>query len=183
MSVLQANNFAITLLCHVYSYQIIPQFYCAAILIVLHSTRLSCLASDIHRPFNSVTFLVPRKPGSNTQAGAKSRGLSPALETCSGSWAGRLDLRIPCCSEFFKGENTKTHHIMHHYSMKLKNMLPLEFEASPASALGILLSPEKLIHSPRLRIYCQMLARGGVRLMDVAEGDVVVGEPIKEEAW
>lgn len=56
MSVLQANNFAIILLCHVYSDQIIPQFYCAAILIVLHSTRLSCLASDIHGPFNSVTF-------------------------------------------------------------------------------------------------------------------------------
>ncbi len=68
--------------------------------------------------------------------------------------------------------------------MKLMNMLPLwEFEVSPASALGILLSPEKLIHSPRLRIYCQMLARGGVRLMDLAEGDVVVGEPIKDEAW
>eukprot|EP00439_Symbiodinium_sp_Y106_P061742 s1710_g9.t1 len=36
-------------------------------------------------------------------------------------------------------------------------------DASPASSLGIILSPEKLIHSPRLRIYCQMLARGGVR--------------------
>ena len=36
-------------------------------------------------------------------------------------------------------------------------------QASPASPLGIILSPEKLIHSPRLRIYCQMLARGGVR--------------------
>ena len=36
-------------------------------------------------------------------------------------------------------------------------------QASPASSLGIILSPEKLIHSPRLRIYCQMLARGGVR--------------------
>ncbi|CAE7892750.1 tycC [Symbiodinium necroappetens] len=36
-------------------------------------------------------------------------------------------------------------------------------DASPASPLGIILSPEKLIHSPRLRIYCQMLARGGVR--------------------
>mmetsp|Transcript_68412 Transcript_68412/g.222554 ORF Transcript_68412/g.222554 Transcript_68412/m.222554 type:complete len:897 (+) Transcript_68412:70-2760(+) len=36
-------------------------------------------------------------------------------------------------------------------------------DVSPASHLGILLSPEKLIHSPRLRIYCQMLARGGVR--------------------
>lgn len=125
MSVLQANNFAIILLCHVYSDQIIPQFYCAAILIVLHSTRLSCLASDIHGPFNSVTFfwflvsldLTPKLAQSQ-------RGLSPALETCSGSWAGCLDLRIPCCSEFFKGENTKTHHIMHHYSMKLKNMLP-----------------------------------------------------------
>ncbi|CAK9004189.1 Tyrocidine synthase 2 (Tyrocidine synthase II) [Includes: ATP-dependent proline adenylase (ProA) (Proline activase) [Durusdinium trenchii] len=40
-------------------------------------------------------------------------------------------------------------------------------DVSPASALGILLSPEKLIHSPRLRIYCQMLARGGVRFAAV----------------
>lgn len=108
-------------------------------------------------------------------------GLSPAFETCSGSWAGRLDLRILCCS--IQRRKHETHHIMRHYSMK-KNMLPRwEFEVSPASAWGILLSPEKLIHSPRLRIYCQMLARGGVRLMDLAEGDVVVGEPIKEEAW
>lgn len=45
----------------------------------------------------------------------------------------------------------------------------------------MLLAPEKLIHSPRLRIYCQMLARGGVRLMDAVDGDVVVGEPIKPE--
>eukprot|EP00435_Cladocopium_sp_Y103_P026678 s1214_g6.t1 len=59
-------------------------------------------------------------------------------------------------------------------------------DVSPASPLGMLLAPEKLIHSPRLRIYCQMLARGGVRLMDLTDGDVVmgepIGEPIKEEA-
>ena len=54
-------------------------------------------------------------------------------------------------------------------------------EVSPASPLGMLLAPEKLIHSPRLRIYCQMLARGGVRLMET-DGDVVMGEPIKEES-
>lgn len=53
-------------------------------------------------------------------------------------------------------------------------------DVSPASPLGMLLAPEKLIHSPRLRIYCQMLARGGVRLMET-DGDVVMGEPIKEE--
>eukprot|EP00435_Cladocopium_sp_Y103_P027519 s1214_g6.t2 len=51
-------------------------------------------------------------------------------------------------------------------------------DVSPASPLGMLLAPEKLIHSPRLRIYCQMLARGGVRLMDLTDGDVVMGEPI-----
>ena len=45
----------------------------------------------------------------------------------------------------------------------------------------MLLAPEKLIHSPRLRIYCQMLARGGVRLMDDADGDVVMAEPLKED--
>ena len=50
-------------------------------------------------------------------------------------------------------------------------------DVSPASALGILLSPEKLIHSPRLRIYCQMLARGGVRFM---EGSHLVSD-VKEE--
>lgn len=49
---------------------------------------------------------------------------------------------------------------------------------SPASAWGILLSPEKLIHSPRLRLYCQMLARGGVRFWDSAEA----AEPVKEAA-
>ena len=53
-------------------------------------------------------------------------------------------------------------------------------KVSPASALGILLSPEKLIHSPRLRIYCQMLARGGVRFM---EGHDVVSEDVKEESF
>ena len=53
-------------------------------------------------------------------------------------------------------------------------------QVSPASPLGMLLAPEKLIHSPRLRIYCQMLARGGVRFMET-DGDVVMGEPIKEE--
>mmetsp|Transcript_42645 Transcript_42645/g.91469 ORF Transcript_42645/g.91469 Transcript_42645/m.91469 type:complete len:924 (-) Transcript_42645:216-2987(-) len=36
-------------------------------------------------------------------------------------------------------------------------------DVSPVSQAGILLSPEKLIHSPRLRIYCQMLGRGGIR--------------------
>ncbi|CAJ1453979.1 unnamed protein product [Effrenium voratum] len=50
-------------------------------------------------------------------------------------------------------------------------------DVSPASAWGILLSPEKLIHSPRLRLYCQMLARGGVRFWDSAEA----AEPVKEE--
>ncbi|CAE8628503.1 unnamed protein product [Polarella glacialis] len=52
-------------------------------------------------------------------------------------------------------------------------------DVSPASSFGMLLSPEKLIHSPRLRIYCQMLARGGVRLLDAATGEVL-GETISE---
>ncbi|CAE7639266.1 ppsB [Symbiodinium pilosum] len=51
-------------------------------------------------------------------------------------------------------------------------------DVSPASHLGILLSPEKLIHSPRLRIYCQMLARGGVRFPGYAPA---VEEKISEE--
>ena len=60
-------------------------------------------------------------------------------------------------------------------------------QASPASALGILLSPEKLIHSPRLRIYCQMLARGGVRFpgadaADAHMGDEKVSEDRSESA-
>eukprot|EP00927_Polykrikos_kofoidii_P039727 TRINITY_DN34057_c0_g1_i2.p1 TRINITY_DN34057_c0_g1~~TRINITY_DN34057_c0_g1_i2.p1 ORF type:complete len:950 (-),score=153.20 TRINITY_DN34057_c0_g1_i2:257-3016(-) len=54
-------------------------------------------------------------------------------------------------------------------------------DVSPASHLGMLLAPEKLIHSPRLRIYCQMLARGGVRLMDKESSEVVgEDEPVKE---
>eukprot|EP00933_Yihiella_yeosuensis_P021614 TRINITY_DN17086_c0_g1_i1.p1 TRINITY_DN17086_c0_g1~~TRINITY_DN17086_c0_g1_i1.p1 ORF type:complete len:673 (+),score=125.58 TRINITY_DN17086_c0_g1_i1:223-2241(+) len=56
-------------------------------------------------------------------------------------------------------------------------------DVSPASPLGILLSPEKLIHSPRLRIYCQMLSRGGVRFLDDAAGEIVSGEaPSEAEA-
>mmetsp|Transcript_124095 Transcript_124095/g.247197 ORF Transcript_124095/g.247197 Transcript_124095/m.247197 type:complete len:653 (+) Transcript_124095:764-2722(+) len=39
-------------------------------------------------------------------------------------------------------------------------------DVNPTSNVAILLSPEKLIHSPRLRPYCQMLARGGVRFGD-----------------
>ncbi|CAE7225065.1 tycB [Symbiodinium natans] len=55
-------------------------------------------------------------------------------------------------------------------------------DASPASALGILLSPEKLIHSPRLRIYCQMLARGGVRFPGADAADAHMGdEKVSEE--
>lgn len=45
-------------------------------------------------------------------------------------------------------------------------------EVGPATPLGILLSPEKLIHSPRLRIYCQMLAHGGVRFPGTASDEV-----------
>ncbi|CAE7649537.1 bacC [Symbiodinium microadriaticum] len=52
-------------------------------------------------------------------------------------------------------------------------------DASPASPLGIILSPEKLIHSPRLRIYCQMLARGGVRFPGTDAS--VTEEKISEE--
>eukprot|EP00929_Paragymnodinium_shiwhaense_P009439 TRINITY_DN113615_c0_g1_i1.p1 TRINITY_DN113615_c0_g1~~TRINITY_DN113615_c0_g1_i1.p1 ORF type:complete len:905 (+),score=134.92 TRINITY_DN113615_c0_g1_i1:74-2788(+) len=55
-------------------------------------------------------------------------------------------------------------------------------DTSPASHIGMLLAPEKLIHSPRLRLYCQMLSRGGVRLLDADAGEEVVGEePVKEE--
>jgi len=58
-------------------------------------------------------------------------------------------------------------------------------DVSPASSFGILLSPEKLIHSPRLRLYCQMLARGGVRLLDseAAEAGKIVGDelPVTED--
>ena len=53
-------------------------------------------------------------------------------------------------------------------------------QASPASPLGIILSPEKLIHSPRLRIYCQMLARGGVRFPGTDAS--VTEEKISEDA-
>lgn len=59
-------------------------------------------------------------------------------------------------------------------------------DVSPASPLGILLAPEKLIHSPRLRLYCQMLARGGVRFSEVqeaaAKAQVVAEEPGMKEA-
>eukprot|EP00928_Gymnodinium_smaydae_P046308 TRINITY_DN30849_c0_g1_i1.p1 TRINITY_DN30849_c0_g1~~TRINITY_DN30849_c0_g1_i1.p1 ORF type:complete len:929 (+),score=226.59 TRINITY_DN30849_c0_g1_i1:118-2904(+) len=58
-------------------------------------------------------------------------------------------------------------------------------DVSPATPLAVLLSPEKLIHSPRLRIYCQMLARGGVRLLDASAGTAVSGledEAADEEA-
>merc|ERR1712226_1550662 len=48
-------------------------------------------------------------------------------------------------------------------------------DVSPTSPVAILLAPEKLIHSPRLRPYCQLLARGGVRLgTDVCSSNIEI---------
>lgn len=43
-------------------------------------------------------------------------------------------------------------------------------DVSPRSSVAVLLAPEKLIHVPRLRPYCQMLARGGVRFEGGSSG-------------
>jgi len=54
-------------------------------------------------------------------------------------------------------------------------------DVTPTSAVAMLLAPEKLIHSPRLRPYCQMLARGGVRFGDQALEELPIdGEAVAE---